>query len=577
MRRLLTVVIAASANVAEREEGGTSVAVLLQELDHVLRRRFVLGDDVLNRAAEGRLDRRLVLRRYLDEVCHNAEDTASPVALVHDHFDRIAVALIALREVTQGLEAVLETIEITVLLDDPLTQLLILGAEPIHQRGITRDDGIDLLEALTERGELLPLVLDVREEVVVLHRGARLGLLHRTLLELEVRAHAARHGELGLVHRGTDHLEIEIYVFHHLVGRRLVVADEGDLVTDPAKETPVILDLRDTVEHVLSEGVDSLRVVQCVVLFGVDLLVQDIDLSLEVRLQDIRLADGILCLLELLIEGMDLLLELVVLAIQLLGLLLDRGEVLLDGVCIGIYRIKALQRVLHVAHEEVRVGVHELVTDRQVLAGLLGLPLQRADLALELGEDVRHTREVRFLVAELLLGEGLPALELHDADGLIEEVTTLLRLTGEDLVDLALSDDGVAVLTDTGIVEKLVDVLQTTLRAVQHVLRLARAVETTGNRHLVVIDIQDAVRIIEGDRHEGRALRAAKLRAGEDDILHGASTQLLHLLLTEYPAHRVGDVRFSRAVRADDARDALTEIQDGLVRKGLEALNLNRF
>ena len=316
---------------------------------------------------------------------------------------------------------------------------------------------------------------------------------------------------------------------------------------------------------------------QCVVLFGVDLLGQDIDLSLEVRLQDIRLADGILCLLKLLIEGVDLLLELVVLAIQLLGLLLDRGEVLLDGVCTRIYRVEALQRVLHVAYEEVRVGVHELVTDRQVLAGLLGLPLQRADLALELGEDVRHTREVRFLVAELLLGEGLPALELHDADGLIEEVTTLLRLTGEDLVDLALSDDGVAVLTDTGIVEKLVDVLQTTLGSVQHVLGLARAVEATGNRDFVVIDVQDAVRIIEGDRHKGRALRAAKLCAGEDDILHGASTQLLHLLLTEYPAHRVGDVRLSGAVRADDARDALTEIQDGLVRKGLEALNLNRF
>ena len=274
---------------------------------------------------------------------------------------------------------------------------------------------------------------------------------------------------------------------------------------------------------------------------------------------------------------MDLLLELVVLAIQLFGLLLDRGEVLLHGVCIGIYRVEALQCVLHVAYEEVRIGVHELVTDRQILAGLLRLPLQRADLALELGEDVRHTREVRFLVTELLLGEGLPALELHDADRLIEEVTTLLRLTGEDLVDLALSDDGVAVLTDTGIVEKLVDVLQTTLGAVQHVLGLARAVETTGNCHLVVVDIQDTVGIIEGDRHEGGALRAAKLRAGEDDVLHGASTQLLHLLLTEYPAYRVGDVRLTGAVRADDARDALTEIQDRLVRKGLEALNLNRF
>ena len=175
--------------------------------------------------------------------------------------------------------------------------------------------------------------------MVVLHRGARLGFLHRTLLELEVRAHAARHGELGLVHRGADHLEIEIDVFHHLVGRRLVVTDEGDLITDPAKEASVILDLRDTVEHVLSEGVDSLRVVQCVVLFGVDLLVQDIDLSLEVCFQDIRLTDGILRLLKLLIEGVNLLLERVVLAIQLLGLLLDCGEVLLDGVCIGIYRV----------------------------------------------------------------------------------------------------------------------------------------------------------------------------------------------------------------------------------------------
>ena len=75
---------------------------------------------------------------------------------------------------------------------------------------------------------------------------------------------------------------------------------------------------------------------QCVILFGVDLLVQDIDLSLQVRLQDIRLTDGILRLLKLLIEGVDLLLELVVLAIQLLGFLLDRGVPISSKELVGI-------------------------------------------------------------------------------------------------------------------------------------------------------------------------------------------------------------------------------------------------
>ena len=64
------------------------------------------------------------------------------------------------------------------------------------------------------------------------------------------------------------------------------------------------------------------------------------------------------------------------------------------------------------------------------------------------------------LILQLFLGSGLPALEFYDSGRLVEELPAFLRLTAQDLVNLALSDDGIALLTDTGIIKQLIDIFQ---------------------------------------------------------------------------------------------------------------------
>ena len=91
------------------------------------------------------------------------------------------------------------------------------------------------------------------------------------------------------------------------------------------------------------------------------------------------------------------------------------------------------------------------------------------------------------LVFQLFLSGGFPALKLDDAHSFVKEFPPFFRFTTQDLVNLALTDDGIALLTDTGVVEKLVDIFQATGRTVDPVLALAGTINPSRHRHLVII------------------------------------------------------------------------------------------
>jgi hypothetical protein len=59
--------------------------------------------------------------------------------------------------------------------------------------------------------------------------------------------------------------------------------------------------------------------------------------------------------------------------------------------------------------------------------------------------------------------------------------------------------------------------------------------------------------------------------AGEDDLVHAGTAQLLCALLSEHPARGVDEVRFARAVGSDDRRDARLEDQARPLGERLEA------
>ena len=113
----------------------------------------------------------------------------------------------------------------------------------------------------------------------------------------------------------------------------------------------------------------------------------------------------------------------------------------------------------------VELEVLELVAVRDVALGLRGLALERGEVALDLGDDVADAQQVLLRQLHLALGLLLPALELRDAGGLLDEEAAVLGLRAHDEADLALLDDRVRLRADAGPEEQIGDVPQADLRS----------------------------------------------------------------------------------------------------------------
>ena len=166
-------------------------------------------------------------------------------------------------------------------------------------------------------------------------------------------------------------------------------------------------------------------------------------------------------------------------------------------------------------------------------------------------------------------------LVLYDTRRLIKKRAPVLGLVGEDPVDLSLSDNGVTLLADSGIIKKFIHVAQAADCPVEEIFTLTAPVNTAGDSHLPVIDGERAVSIIQRYGNISKAKRPARLCPREDDILHRRPAQLLDSLLSKHPPDRVRHIALSAAVRSHDSGDAIVEFKFNLVCKGLKALNFN--
>ena len=117
-------------------------------------------------------------------------------------------------------------------------------------------------------------------------------------------------------------------------------------------------------------------------------------------------------------------------------------------------------------------------------------------------------------------------------------------------------------------------VAQAALLGFDEVLALARPVEPPGDRHLLPLVGQAPVGVVEDEGDLGEARRLAPGRAREDHVLHPLAAQRLGAHVAERPLDGVDDVALAAAVRADDGRDAVAELEHGPVAEGLEALQL---
>ena len=145
----------------------------------------------------------------------------------------------------------------------------------------------------------------------------------------------------------------------------------------------------------------------------------------------------------------------------------------------------------------------------------------------------------------------------------------------QDLVDAALTDDGIALAAHAGVHEELIYVTKSDGLLVDIVFRFAAAVVPARDGDLGLLHAgEDVLGVVEHERHLRKAHLVARFRAAENDILHLHAAQRLARLLAHDPANGVRNIRFAASVRPDDGGDVLTEVEHRLVREALEPLDL---
>ena len=578
----------------EGQEGGPAGVPLLQVADGGLGVLLPVHHDVLQPRSQGDLDGQGILAVGLHQIGHRAVDAPQAALGVHDRLDRLGEALVLLLHLCQQPAAVLQCLDIHRQLDPPVRRGGGLLLPLLHPQAVAGDDvggGLRLIPGVLQGTAVLLCLLPGGLELLL--RGGSVPL--RGLLPLpDLRSLCLGSGQLRPCVRGGGH-------GHGLLGPealRLRLGPAGLLrhglgffqqggqgviqLPDPAVDLrhPGLLLLRLPGQAAgAALGLRQLRLRPVDVLPVVgdgalqhgggglllpDLLLQCSGIRPDALGLQVLLPHLFAVLLPLGIEGVQV-------GPGLVPRLLGGPEVRLQLAGAGLQGVQILQ-------PDGDLQQPQLVPQHQILPGLLRLLPQGVHLQLQLGDLVVDADQVLLRPLQLPLRLLLPVAEFGDAGGLLEDLPPLPALGGEDLVDLALADDGVALPAHAGVQKQLRHVLQPDGLAVDVILALPAAVVAAGDGHLALLHGgEDMLRVVQHQRHLGKAHLAALLRAAEDHVLHLGAPEALDALLPHHPSDGVGDVGLAGAVGAHDGGDVLAEIQDRLVRKGLEALDLQCF
>ena len=579
----------------ERQECRAAGIAPAQQLDGLCAAALRLDDDVLRRRAERRLNGEGVAVAGLDEVCHRAAHAAQRPLFgrVHDGLDCAVVALKVFFHLGEHTDARFGAAQV----DRQPGQPLLL-----------------LCQHLLTGGKMLCFFSLLRAQRVT----GGLCLLLRGLFFLRLRLERGQ--TLGRLRSGGDDGVFLIEQLLRFVGQerdaRAALGQCAALRALSGKQLRIrALGLAGgcgVALNVLEHGVDLLRVLR---LFTLDLL-QTLLLRVDLRLQSagairllghlhaqardavgavlqvrahdgrsaLTLGGGTLRLGDLLARalGLQILLahflrDVFRRRIELLKLALRAGKVFLRGLIVVVHGLGLRVQPVERLHPDGDLGALELVAQVQIFLRRLGLLAQRLDLQLQLIDLVVDAQKVFLRAGKLALRFLLAVAVARDAGRLLKDLAALVALAGDDLCNAPLPDDRVTVATETGVHKQLVDVAQAAGFAVDGIFTLTAAVIAAGDHDLGVFGVEDAGAVIENERYLRKAHGAAFFRAAEDDVLHLAAAQRLRALLAHDPQDGVRYVRLAAPVRTDDRRDLLVKIQARLVRKGLEALDLQCF
>ena len=136
------------------------------------------------------------------------------------------------------------------------------------------------------------------------------------------------------------------------------------------------------------------------------------------------------------------------------------------------------------AGQQPAARLRQVGLDAAQLLGGARLAAQRRELRADLALQQIGAFQVAAHLAELELGALAPPLERAQSGGLLDLVAPVLRLAGEERLDLALTDDRVQLLAQTDLRHEFHDVREPAAGLVDEVLGRAVASDAPHDAHL---------------------------------------------------------------------------------------------
>ena len=213
-----------------------------------------------------------------------------------------------------------------------------------------------------------------------------------------------------------------------------------------------------------------------------------------------------------------------------------------------------------------------------VALGLGGLPLERGEVALDLGDDVTDAQQVLARLVHLRFGLLAAGFVLGDAGGFFDDHAPVFGARRNDETNFALLNDRVGLGSDASAQEQVGYVFEADGRLVDGVFAGAVAIQSARNGDLCVVAELErqalsclGVGVVEGEGDLGHPVGATAGGPGKNDVRHGTSAQVLGTLLADAPANGVHDVGLATSVGPNDANHVVVEVNDRAVHERLEA------
>ncbi len=212
-----------------------------------------------------------------------------------------------------------------------------------------------------------------------------------------------------------------------------------------------------------------------------------------------------------------------------------------------------------------------LVADRLVTFGGIGLALQRSEAAAVLIEEVAESGDVDLGLCQPSQRPVAPAAMFGDPCRLLDDRPVILGAGPEDLTDLSLVDQDVLLAPYAAVRQQIVEVEEPARGAVEFVFGSAVAIQPAGHRDLVEVEREEPVGVVEGHGDLGPSQGGAGGGAGKDHVLHAVAAEVPRRLGPHHPGERIEQVGLARSVGSDHDTDPGRKIEARPVGKGLES------